>query len=149
MKRFLIIVMAVALVLAIGGMAKANDRNGYCFDGRRCDRDREDSRRLDPLRFDFYRNDFRRLDRWWFDFDRDEFRRLDPWRFEFYRDDLRYFDPWKVCLFAWPCSDPRQHRPVSVSETDVRRVEQLGQTIGTLPAWGNHATRRVPINDRG
>jgi hypothetical protein len=93
MKRFLLIVTAAALALALCGMAKANDLKGRRFDDRRIDRDRDDFRSLEPCRFDFDRDDYRRLDPRQFEFNRDDFRLLDPqWR-DFDRDDFRRFDP--------------------------------------------------------
>ena len=92
MKRFLINATAIALGLAIWGLAKADDRNGYCSDDRRLDCHRGEFLRFDPWRFDFDRDEIRRLDPWRFEFDWDDYRRLEPWRFDFDRDDLRYFD---------------------------------------------------------
>jgi hypothetical protein len=86
MKRLLLIVTAATLVLALCGMAAANDVKGHRFDDRRIDRDRDDSRSFDPCRFEFYRNEFRRIDG-------DDFRLLDPQWYEFDRDDFRRLDP--------------------------------------------------------
>lgn len=91
MKRFLIIVTAVAVVLFICGMAKADDRNG----DRWFNRDQNNFRRFDPWRFDFDRDHLRRFDPWQLDFDRDDFRRFDPRRFDFDRDDFRRIDRFK------------------------------------------------------
>ena len=62
MKRFLLIVSAAALVLAVSGMAKANDHNGQRIDDRRIDHDRNGFRRFHPRWFEFDRDDIRRFD---------------------------------------------------------------------------------------
>lgn len=61
MKRFLLIVSAMALALVFCGTAKGNDPNGHQFDDRRFDLYLDDSRPLDSP-FEFYREDFRRFD---------------------------------------------------------------------------------------
>jgi hypothetical protein len=93
MKRFLLIVTAAVLVLAISGMAKANDRNGQRFDDQRIEPDRNGFLRLVPRWFEFDRDNIRRLAPRWFEFDRDDIRRFDPWRFDHY------------CFLSWDTSE--------------------------------------------
>ena len=89
MKRFLLIVTAMALILAFCGTVMGNNRNGHQFDDRRFDFYRDAFRQnRDALRpFDFYRYDFRRFSPSPFDF----YRNNSP-LFDLYRDEFRRFD---------------------------------------------------------
>ena len=75
MKRFLLIVTAMALILAFCGTVMGNDCNGNQFDDRRFD--------LCPDAYRHYRDAFRP-----FDFYRHDFRRFSPSPFDFYRNRL-------------------------------------------------------------
>jgi hypothetical protein len=79
MKRFLLIVTAMALMLAFCGTVMGNYRNGHQFDDRRFD--------SCPDAFRHYRDDFQPVD-----FYRHDFRRFSPSPLDFYRDDSRLFD---------------------------------------------------------
>lgn len=87
MNRFLTSATAMALGLALCGLANADGRNGQRIDRERFERGRNAECGRDDLRY---------FDRWRLQLDRDELRYFDDWRLDFAPEDLRYYENWQI-----------------------------------------------------